>query len=177
MSPICLETSPKKKKLNQVEYPFGILKLKGVMQIPSFKNCVDMNYFRSMTSQSTTRVCTLRHITDTAYCTDKSLIGKWSINRTAVAGVYLGGPGSTPGQFMCDLSWWRGRGTGLLPSFFGFPLSVLFHNSSVCQRRYTFFIKLALSLTNTVFTKGSSASLFPGTPVTSLRFFIVFLSR
>ena len=61
--------------------------------------------FRSMTSQFTTRVCTLRYITDTAYYTDKSLIGKCSINRTAVAGVCLGGPGSTPGQFMCDL-WW-----------------------------------------------------------------------
>ena len=75
------------------------------MQISSFKNCIDMNDFRSMTSQSTTRVRTLRHTTDTAYCTEKSLIGKCIINRTVVAGIYLGGPVSTPGQFMCDL-WW-----------------------------------------------------------------------
>ena len=49
MSPICLETSLKKKKWNHVEYLFEILKLKGLMQIPNFKNCIDD--FRRMTSQ------------------------------------------------------------------------------------------------------------------------------
>jgi hypothetical protein len=58
MSPICLETSPKKKKRDRLEYLFEILKLKGLMQIPNFKNCIDMNEFRSMTSQFTTPVCT-----------------------------------------------------------------------------------------------------------------------
>ena len=60
---------------------------------------------------------------------------------------------------------WRGRGTSLLPSFFSFPLTVLFHNCFVCQRRYAFFVKLALSLTNTVLTKGFCVSLFPRKPV------------
>ena len=58
MSPICLETSLKKKKWNHVEYLFEILKLKGLMQIPSFKNCIDMNDFRRMTSQFAMCVCT-----------------------------------------------------------------------------------------------------------------------
>ena len=134
-----------------------------------------MNGFRSVTSQSMTRVCTtqtklghsLPHwevpYTQVQYRQNRCrlcLTSEVRPQRQASSCVIYGG--------------WSGRVTGLFPSFFGFPLSGLFHNCSISQRRHAFFVELILSLTNTVLTKGFSVSLFLRTPVILLNVFHCF---